>query len=101
LDVAFDPHARETAALLDLTGPLAGKTVLEIGCGDGRLTWRYASEAARVVGIDPDGAKVAQAIQDRPLDLREKVQFLAADLPGYALVNPARRFDLSILSWSL
>ena len=30
----------------------AGKRVLEIGCGDGRLTWQYAKSARLVAGID-------------------------------------------------
>jgi cyclopropane fatty-acyl-phospholipid synthase-like methyltransferase len=33
----------------------AGRNVLEIGCGDGRLTWRYVLSAGRVTGVDPDG----------------------------------------------
>lgn len=99
--IEFDPHERETAALLELAGPLEGKSVLEIGSGDGRLTWRYAPVAAWVVGIDPDGEKVAKAIQDTPETLKEKVEFLAGDLLQYARAHPDKHFDLAILSWSL
>ena len=34
---------------------LGGAEVLEIGCGDGRLTWRYAERAAYVTAIEPFG----------------------------------------------
>ena len=40
---------------------IAGKDVLEVGCGDGRMTRRIAKVAKRVVGIEPDGSKVAKA----------------------------------------
>jgi cyclopropane fatty-acyl-phospholipid synthase-like methyltransferase len=101
MEIEFDPQGRETSALLSQTGALQGKSVLEIGCGDGRLTWRYALAAARVVGIDPDGEKVVKAIQDRPVEIDDKVQFLASDLFTYTQANPGERFDLALLSWSL
>jgi cyclopropane fatty-acyl-phospholipid synthase-like methyltransferase len=99
--ISLDPLGHETAALFSLAGPLAGKTVLEIGCGDGRLTRRYAAAAARVVAIDPDREKVARAIQDMPGELREKVALRASGLSEYSQANPAGRFDLVLLSWSL
>ena len=33
----------------------AGRNVLEIGCGDVRLTWRVVLSAGRVTGVDPEG----------------------------------------------
>ena len=39
----------------------AGRTVLEIGCGDGRLTPVLAGLAGDFVAIDPDPARVATA----------------------------------------
>ena len=32
---------------------VAGKRVLEMGCGDGRFTFLYAHDAAYVLGVDP------------------------------------------------
>jgi ubiquinone/menaquinone biosynthesis C-methylase UbiE len=101
MEILKDPQGRETSALFSLAGPLEGKSVLEIGCGDGRLTWRYAAAASQVVGIDPNGEKVVRAIQATPAALRGKVHFEATDLFAYALANPANRFDLALLSWSL
>ena len=33
---------------------LKDKRVLEIGCGEGRLTWQYARNARSVVAVDLD-----------------------------------------------
>ena len=41
----IDPEGAELAALGKLVD-FAGLHVLEVGCGDGRLTWRYADGAA-------------------------------------------------------
>ena len=48
-----DPEGAETDALARLA-PVDGLRVLELGCGDGRLTLRYADSAASVLAVDPD-----------------------------------------------
>ncbi len=98
MSVRLDPEDHELAALLALTGDLTGRRVLEIGCGDGRLTWRYAHLAGHVTGIDPLAERVAEATTRCPAALRERVTFHAADL---ATFQAADRFDLALLSWSL
>jgi len=97
MPVQIDPENSEIKALLDFAGSFAGKRVLEIGCGDGRLTWLYADRAARVVAIDPDEEEIARAQKDRPHDLR--VEFRAVGIADYAA--PDAVFDVAILSWSL
>jgi ubiquinone/menaquinone biosynthesis C-methylase UbiE len=72
--------------------------VLEIGCGDGRLTWRYACSSGRVTGIDPDADALKTAVADRPANLYKTVSFARAssvDLPF-----PQDTFDIAILAWS-
>ena len=93
-----DPEDTETRALHDYAN-FAGKRVLEIGCGDGRLTWRYADQAASIVAIDPDAADIKAAQEDCPAELRHKIEFRAQRLE--ALHPPAEKFDLALLSWSL
>ena len=50
-----DTTGQESGYLLDML-PRAIARILEIGCGDGRLTRKYAARAEAVVGIDlPSG----------------------------------------------
>jgi 2-polyprenyl-3-methyl-5-hydroxy-6-metoxy-1,4-benzoquinol methylase len=93
-----DPEDTETKALHDFAD-FSGKRVLEIGCGDGRLTWRYADRAAFVVAIDPDDDDIASAQEDCPADLRHKIDFRAIRLEELDI--PREKFDLALLSWSL
>jgi ubiquinone/menaquinone biosynthesis C-methylase UbiE len=96
--VLLDPEDTETKALHDYAD-FTGRRVLEIGCGDGRLTWRYADRAASIVAIDPDADDIAIALEDCPAELRSKIEFRAARLEEVDL--PAEKFDLALLSWSL
>lgn len=107
MPVQLDPHGFETAALFDIAGDLTGLRLLEIGCGDGRLTQRYASWCAHVTAIDPDPARIALAQANLPPDLRGRVAFSAASLEDFHAARqrpagaPAEQFDLALLSWSL
>ena len=105
MSVQLDPQKREIRALLPVTGELAGKHVLEVGCGDGRLTWRYARRAASVVGIDPNPDKIARAISMTPTDFHGQLDLRVSDLETFALTwskeRPGVQFDLVLLSWSL
>jgi 2-polyprenyl-3-methyl-5-hydroxy-6-metoxy-1,4-benzoquinol methylase len=96
--VRLDPEGNETAALFDLAESFSGKHVLEIGCGDGRLTWLYADQAAHVTALDPDGDDIAVAIKSLPPRLRDRVEFWAGTIQEFETTT---RFDLAILSWSL
>jgi ubiquinone/menaquinone biosynthesis C-methylase UbiE len=74
------------------------KRVLEIGCGEGRLTWQYAWMTHGVAAIDPnwDALRVAQI--DRPSDLTGKVHFLLAESEQLPFTRES--FDLALLAWS-
>lgn len=98
--VVKDPEGIETAALLAMVD-FTNLRVLEIGCGDGRLTWRYAAEAAQVTGIDPDAGEIKVAQASTPAELSAKVTFRHTTLEDYALAFPERNFDLAIFAWSL
>jgi ubiquinone/menaquinone biosynthesis C-methylase UbiE len=98
MPVLLDPEDTETKALHDYAD-FNGKRVLEIGCGDGRLTWRYADRAASVVAIDPKTEDIGTALEDCPAELRDKIEFRVARLEELDI--PAEKFDLALLSWSL
>ena len=93
-----DPSGAEARALAAL-GDFDGKRVLEIGCGDGRLTWLYAERAAEVLGVDTEEESIRDARKALPDQLKDRVEFRVAD--AQALDVPRQRFDIAFLSWSL
>ena len=94
----IDPEGSETDALAHVAA-FDGLRVLELGCGDGRLTFRYADAAASVLAVDPDPDQIAAARAALPLHLADRVSFAAV---GAAEVDaPRRSFDLALFAWSL
>src|SRR5215470_5938927 len=55
MPVVHDPEHAETRVIHDLLD-FTGTDVLEVGCGNGRLTWRYADRTRSVLALDPDTA---------------------------------------------
>src|SRR5512138_3746759 len=100
MTVQTDPEGTERKLLHGYAdfGTAPFKRVLEVGSGDGRLTWRYAHAAAQVFGIDlhPDDLRVALA--DRPADLATRVHFGQADAEHLPFGTDT--FDLAIFAWS-
>ena len=90
-----DPQGRELELIARVTD-LAGKDVLDIGCGDGRTSRRLARRGATVLGVDPDGAAIARA---RAGGTSDACRFRAADVLELAL--PPAGFDLVVFSRSL
>jgi ubiquinone/menaquinone biosynthesis C-methylase UbiE len=73
--------------------------VLELGCGDGRLTYRYAHAATSVLAIDPDAERIALARDALPPSLRESVTFAVQSADE--VDAPRASFELALFSWSL
>jgi 16S rRNA A1518/A1519 N6-dimethyltransferase RsmA/KsgA/DIM1 with predicted DNA glycosylase/AP lyase activity len=89
-----DPERHEIDALAQVVPSLAGLDVVEIGCGDGRLTRRYATEAGSVIAIDPD----ADAIDA----LRRALPRVDARAIGIEQLDvPAQSVDVVLFAWSL
>lgn len=95
---AIDPEGNETRVLHEMID-FDVKDVLEIGCGDGRMTWRYAQRARSVLALDPKAERIEQAIASTPEALRSIVTFRVANIADVSL--PGEAFDVAILSWSL
>ena len=98
MPILIDPERNETKALFDLYSDWAGKSVLEIGAGDGRLTWRYAEKAARVVALDL-ASPVLEAIA-RPVAAANRA---IADLKEFASLRQEnarlREENARLLAW--
>src|SRR2546428_14094718 len=74
LTVHEDPEGIEiTKARGHVT--FSGRRVLEIGCGEGRVTFQYAPQAKSVVGIDPSASAISAAKKMTPKNLAPKVRF--------------------------
>lgn len=93
-----DPERNETKYLHQFAD-FADKRVLEIGCGEGRLTWQYAQSTLSTVGIDTDRDALRIATVDRPPDLQNRIQFLCADSQHLPFSNET--FNIAVLAWSL
>jgi len=93
-----DPERNETKHLHKFSD-FQGKRVLEIGCGEGRLTWQYARETSGVIGIDLDADSLRVATIDKPSDMLKNVLFSRAD--SIRLPFSKETFDIAILAWSL
>jgi ubiquinone/menaquinone biosynthesis C-methylase UbiE len=98
MSVLQDPEQTETRVIHNLID-FTGKDVLEVGCGNGRLTWRFAERARSVLGLDPLAAPIETARATTPDGLRAKVTFREADVTTADL--PTAGFDIAVLSWSL
>ena len=86
-------------AALHRLGNFQGRRVLELGCGDGRLTLGIALDAASVLAFDPDAEAVERARQSLPAELAERVAYRVAS--GKQIELEPLSFDLVVFSWSL
>lgn len=93
-----DPEEIETKEIHALVD-LRRKSVLEIGAGDGRFTWRLAQRAKSILALDPNEPEIKRARETAPRKLRSRVRFEVADATTYTY--PASRFDVVVLSFSL
>jgi SAM-dependent methyltransferase len=76
---------RDWPAVLDALPPLAGATVLDLGCGVGDLAAELVARSARVIGIDADPSLIRDA-QSRGL---ANAQFITADISApLAIAEP-------------
>jgi 2-polyprenyl-3-methyl-5-hydroxy-6-metoxy-1,4-benzoquinol methylase len=94
----LDPEGAHLAALRRLQD-FTGARVIEVGCGDGRLTLGIAERAASVLAFDPDEAAISRARAALPDRLAWRVTYQAASAVDVELA-PAS-FDIAVFSWAL
>src|SRR5213593_2613312 len=94
----YPPPGME-ARLIQRFVEIKGRRVLEIGCGDGRLTRQYAPLAASVVAIEPDAAKIRAARLAAAAEGLTNVSFRVGTAERVRLGGGP--FDIALFSWSL
>lgn len=100
MTVRLDPEGTEIKAIRNLVD-FNDRRVLEVGCGDGRLTWRYAEEPSHVLAIDPDQERIMEARSECPPSLKDKVEFEVSTLQDRPFRTGQSAWDIVLLSWSL
>ncbi|MEX2623103.1 MAG: class I SAM-dependent methyltransferase [Acidimicrobiia bacterium] len=100
MSFSIDPEETEIRVIHELVD-FSTKTVLEVGCGDGRMTWRYSERTASVLALDTNEEKIERAVGNTPEELRSRVRFVVADITDAALELPPDAFEVAILSHSL
>jgi ubiquinone/menaquinone biosynthesis C-methylase UbiE len=73
--------------------------VLDVGCGEGRLTAFAAETSVHVYAFDPNGERVAQARSSLTEEQAGRVRFAVHDVS--ALNAGSERFDIALCGWSL
>lgn len=94
----LDREGAHLAALLRVAD-FTGSRVLEVGCGDGRLTVAVAERAAHVFAFDPDDEAVARAVQSLPAELAARVTYATATATEVEVTTAD--YDILLFSWSL
>jgi ubiquinone/menaquinone biosynthesis C-methylase UbiE len=93
-----DDEGVEAAAIAALV-PIDGKSVLEVGCGKGRLTGLAAARASSVYAFDPSAESVAASKAALTSEQCRRVHFAVHDAD--ALDVGRERFDIALCGWSL
>jgi ubiquinone/menaquinone biosynthesis C-methylase UbiE len=87
--------AREAAAFSRLAGPLAGRSVLDVGTGTGRVALLLSEAGAVATGIDAS-EEMLKVARERAIAQGAAVQFLVGD--AHALEFRDRSFDVVVSS---
>ena len=98
MPIRIDPEEVELRALRPAASWRYAR-VLEIGCGDGRLTRRLARLGAQVIAIDPDRDAIRSARKTLPKSHARQVRYAVGT--ASRLEFPAKSFDIVVFAWSL
>lgn len=99
MSLTMDPAGDEPRALEKATD-WKDKRVLEIGCGDGRLTLRLASLGpARIEALDPDPDVIKAARKSLPKAEKARIRYHVAQAEN--LKYPPGTFHIAVFSWVL
>jgi 16S rRNA A1518/A1519 N6-dimethyltransferase RsmA/KsgA/DIM1 with predicted DNA glycosylase/AP lyase activity len=94
----LDPEGMHLASLRRLAD-FADASVIEVGCGEGRLTEAIASEASHLFAFDPDPQAVVDAKARLAAELRPRVTLRVGSAREIEI--PRTQYDIVLFSWSL
>ena len=94
----IDPEGAELETLERFVS-LGWDRLLDVGCGDGRLTTRLAKSAKETIGIDPVAADVERGWRTIPPGLRPRMTLAVG--AGEHLPFSYGAFEMVFFSWSL
>ncbi len=98
MPLVIDPAGKEVRELARVTD-WHGRRVLEIGCGDGRLTLRLARLGARVYAIDPNANEIRRARKQLPKRFASHIEYHKGD--ARSLKHKDGVFDCVVFAWAL
>lgn len=97
--LVMDPAGDEIRALKGMT-TWRGKRVLEVGCGNGRLTLRLAKFGVdTIIAFDPDAISIRAARKALPEKYQDRIEYRV----GHAehVKQRPNQFDIVVFSWVL
>ncbi len=98
-EISAYPREGLERRLIERFVSLRRKHVLEIGCGDGRLTFQYASIATSVLAIDPDRLSIEEATEQQRRRGIANIDFQVGSIERLSAAGAP--FDVALFSWSL
>jgi SAM-dependent methyltransferase len=78
----------------------AGSTILDVGCGTGRLALALGDMCSHVVGIDLSRRNIERAVWRLSMENKDNIFFAHTSLSGFRDEHPAR-FDFAVLTYVL
>lgn len=88
-------NPKRLAYLVERCGPLAGKQVIDVGCGGGILSLALAAAGANVIGLDTSAAALDTARKQAQAKALP-VEFVHSDAASYAATNFAAAAELVV-----
>jgi 2-polyprenyl-3-methyl-5-hydroxy-6-metoxy-1,4-benzoquinol methylase len=98
MTLRIDPEQNEVGALKAVTD-WHRKRVLEIGCGEGRLTRRLAQLGAIVHASDPDAQLIRTARRHLPQRFAKRIHYQVGQ--AERVDHPSGSFDVVVFAWVL
>ena len=97
--LVVDPAGAEIQALKKIAS-WRGKHVLEVGCGEGRLTIRLAKfNPLKIIAFDPDPKSIRTARKNLPEKYKDRIEYRLGNAEH--VKHGSDLFDIVVFSWVL